>query len=121
MASPSADARLVAVTSRCGVRRVEEEAAGRPRLDLEVRVRHVLDERDLIGVADEVEDEDDGCVNGVLDLLRSGASEHAIAGLLVAIEQERMGLAGDPLDRLLSVASRLRSLPLPDDAAGRHS
>lgn len=107
--------RLVAVTSPGGVLRVEAEATGRPRLDLEEHIRRILNDWDPIGVADEVEDEYDGYINGVLALLRSGGSERAIAAHLLAIEQERMGLPGAPLDRLLSVASRLRDLPLPDD------
>jgi hypothetical protein len=108
--------RVVTVMGDGGVLRVEADAVGRPRLDVEARVRRVLNEWDPIGVAGEVEDEYDGYINGVLGLLGSGASERAIAGHLLAIEQERMELPGAPLDRLLSVASRLRSLRLPDDA-----
>ena len=113
--------RLVAVTSPDGVLRVEEEAAGRPRLDLEERVRHVLNEWDPIGVADEVDDEYDGYIGAVLGLLRSGASEPAIADHLRTIERERMELQGTPMDHLLLIATRLRGLQSPEDAARRHS
>ena len=92
------DTRLVAVTSPVGVLRVEEEATGRPRLDLEEHIRRILNDWDPIGVADEVEDEYDGYINEVLGFLRSGASERAIAARLLAVEQDRMGPPGTPRD-----------------------
>lgn len=114
------DTRLVAVTSPVGVLRVEEEATGRPRLDLEEHIRRILNDWDPIGVADEVEDEYDGYINEVLGLLRSGASERAIAARLLAVEQDRMGPPGTPRDHRLSIASRLRSLTRPEDGGRRH-
>jgi hypothetical protein len=102
---------VVAVTSADGVLRVEGRTPGAlRRLALERSVRRLLDEWDPIGVAAEVDGEYDSYIGGVLGLLRAGADEHAIAEHLLAIERERMGLPGTPIDRRLSVASGLRRL-----------
>ena len=112
--------RVVAVTGLRGVLRVEADAVGRPRLDVEARVRRVLNEWDPVGTADAMDDEYDRYVAGVLQLLRSRASEGAIAEHLLAIE-EGMGLRRTPLERLVSFASALREVPLPNDADRGHS
>ena len=106
------NSRFVAVSVPGGVARVEEEYVGLPKMEVEDKVRRVLNRWDPIGVADEVDDEYDGYIPHVLALLRSGADEASIAKHLLAIESERMGLeAGSWTDRL-SVASELRQITL---------
>jgi hypothetical protein len=112
--------RVVTVLGDGGVLRVEPDAVGRPRFDVEARVRRVLNDWDPIVTADVVDDEYDSYVAGILRLLRSKANERSIAEHLLSIE-EGMGVRGTPMDRLVSLASALREVPLPNDADGGHS
>jgi len=68
---------------------------------------------DPIGVADVVGDEYDRYVGRIYSLLASDVSEQAIAGHLLSIELERMGLGGTPMYQLVKVAAKLRNLQLP--------
>lgn len=102
------DTPVVAVTGPKGVLRVESGTAARERLRIEERLRRVLNEWDPIGVADEVDDEYDLYLTGVLGLVRSGASDQEIAEHLLRIERDGMGLAGTPLEHRLAVAAKSR-------------
>jgi hypothetical protein len=93
---------------------IRVESAGRAWLDIQDRMRAVLNASwDPIGVAEDVDDEYDGYIGGILSLLRNDASVDVIAEHLSRIEVELMGLAGSPLTQLREVAVRLRQLQLP--------
>lgn len=93
---------------------VRTEPAGQFWLLIQDQIRPVLNhEWDPIGVADIVEDEYDGYIDSIYALLRSDATEQAIADHLLWIEVERMELTGTPRDRLMRVAASLRNLQLP--------
>ena len=83
--------------------------------ELHARIRVILNERwDPIGVADQVNDEYDGYIGGILTLLMRQASDETIARHLQGIEVGAMGINGTPLDRLVRVAVALRTLEIPD-------
>lgn len=106
------NSQFVAVVDGRTVVRVESD--GRPWLEIQDRIRVVLNQQwDPIGVADAVDDEYDGYIGAIYSLLRRSASEDAIANHLLSIEVERMGLVGSSLDKLRTVAARLRALQLP--------
>lgn len=107
------NSRFVAVTTRDGVIRVEDERVGLPKLDVEESVRRVLNRWDPIGTADVVEDEYDIYIPQILDLLRSGADEATVARHLWKIEHEWMGLGIGSWEQRLPIASELRRLALP--------
>ena len=107
---------VVLVTGSEGVLRVEAGARARARLEVDDAVRRVLCTWDPIGVADEVDDEYDSYIGGVLDLLRARASDRALAEHLLTIERDSMGLPGSAMERLLVIAATLREVRLsPDD------
>jgi hypothetical protein len=90
------------------------ESAGRIWLAIQDQIRSVLNaDWDPIGVADIVGDEYDGYIGRIYSLLASDVSEQAIAGHLLSIELERMGLEGTPMNQLLKVTAKLRKLQLP--------
>lgn len=66
---------------------------------------------DPIGVSDEpkAQDEYDGYVSGVFQLIEQGQPENAIADHLLAIERDRMGLPGD-IARARAAARKLAVL-----------
>jgi hypothetical protein len=103
---------FVAVVSGRDVVRVE--SAGRIWLTIQDQIRVVLNgDWDPIGVADSVEDEYDGYIAQIHSLLVTNSTEQTIADYLLRIEHERMDLTGTPMNRLLRVASKLRSIQLP--------
>lgn len=100
---------------------VRVESAGRIWLTIQDQIRSVLNaDWDPIGVADIVDGEYDGYIGHIYSLLAGNVSERTIAEHLFSIERERMGLQGTPMDRLLAIAAKLRSLQLPSlDNANR--
>jgi hypothetical protein len=93
---------------------VRIEPAGRVWLTIQDQIRAVLNsDWDPIGVADIVDDEYDMYIGQIYSLLVTDSDEQAIAGHLLRIELERMGLTGTPVSRLFQVAANLRSLQLP--------
>jgi hypothetical protein len=94
---------------------VRVETDGEAWLDIQDRIREVLNQRwDPIGVADIVEDEYDGYIGEIYQLLKSDSSEATIAEYLRSIEADKMELRVSPLEKLRSVAESLRGLDLPD-------
>ena len=94
---------------------VRVETAGESWLDIQDKIRGVLnDEWDPIGVADAVADEYDDYIDELYALVKSDASEDAIAEHLRSIEAIQMELRPSPLDKLREVARSLRVLRLPD-------
>ena len=92
---------------------VRVEPAGHVWLAIQDQIRAVLNtDWDPIGVSDIVDDEYDGYIERIYSLLASNVSEPAIAEHLLSIELEGMGLAGTPMNQLLSVAAKLRKLQL---------
>jgi hypothetical protein len=71
----------------------------------------LMNEWDPIGVrgVDQVQDEYDDYVGPVAALVRNGATSDRIAGYLLAVEIDRMGLVGEP-DRAKHVAAQLNAL-----------
>jgi hypothetical protein len=107
------NSQFVAVVKGRDVVRVETD--GHPWLVIQDSIRAVLNtEWDPIGVADAVEDEYDMYIGQIYSLIRSTASEQAIAEHLSQIEHEQMGLSPRPVHRLLRVAAHLRDLQLPE-------
>ncbi len=94
---------------------VRVEPAGRAWLTIQDEIRSVLNaDWDPIGVVgDGIEDEYDSYIGRIYSLLLSGASEQAIAEHLRAIEVDRMGLTGKPINQLFKVAAKLLALRLP--------
>lgn len=70
-----------------------------------------MEARDPIGVGGvpPAADEYDGYVGGVARMIASGVSEAALAGYLLSIETDRMGLAGNA-ERAAEAAQRLVEL-----------
>jgi hypothetical protein len=90
------------------------ETDGEAWLEIQDRVRDVLNQQwDPFGVADVVEDEYDGYIGEIYELLKGGSSEAEIAGHLRSIEANEMEVRVSPLQKLHSVAERLRRLDLP--------
>ena len=103
---------FVAVVEGREVARVEP--AGRAWLVIQDRIRVVLNrDWDPIGVANMVDDEYDMYIGRIYSLLVNGSSDRSIAEYLLSVETERMGLTATPLERLLEIASTLRTLELP--------
>jgi len=93
---------------------VRIEPAGRVWLTIQDQIRAVLNsDWDPIGVADTVDDEYDMYIGHIYSLLATNTHEQAIADYLLWVELERMGMTGTPMNQLLQVVARLRSLPLP--------
>lgn len=80
---------------------------------LQIR-RILLEEWDPIGVADEplAQDEYDGYLGGICDLLERGASEAELVSHLHLTETVNMGMQGQSKDKLLTVAKSLKCIPL---------
>jgi hypothetical protein len=94
---------------------VRVEAAGESWLDIQDKVREVLNrEWDPIGVAEVVDDEYDIYIEELYRLVKSNAREQEIADRLHTIEAERMGLRASAAAHLRAVAVSLRHLQLPD-------
>lgn len=82
---------------------------------IRVAIRHVLmDVWDPIGVKDEpnAQDEYDGYLGGVYELLVSGASDERIEDHLRRIVTERMALSAKKSD-MANTVKALRQIPLP--------
>lgn len=93
---------------------VEVEPAGRVWLTIQDQIRKVLNcDWDPIGVAEMVDDEYDMYIGHIYSLLSKEADDQEIADYLLWVEIERMGMTGTLMIQLLSVAAKLRSLPLP--------
>lgn len=93
---------------------VNVEPAGHAWLTIQDLVRKVLNsDWDPIGVADMVDDEYDMYIGHIYSLLAANAADQEVADYLLWVELERMGMTGTPMKELLSVAAKLRSLPLP--------
>jgi hypothetical protein len=85
---------------------------------IRVAIRHVLmDVWDPIGVKDEpnAQDEYDGYLGGVYELLVSGASDEHIEDHLLLIVNERMGLSAKKSD-MANTVKALRQIPLPQNS-----
>jgi hypothetical protein len=85
---------------------------------IRVAIRHVLmDVWDPIGVKDEpnAQDEYDGYLGGVYELLVSGASDDNIAEHLWRIVTERMELSAKK-SNMANTVKALRQIPLPPNA-----
>jgi hypothetical protein len=54
-------------------------------------------------------------VNGVFELLRSGASDESIAEHLLTIATDRMELAGPTIAHMRPTVAALRAITLPSD------
>ena len=80
---------------------------------LQIR-RVLLEEWDPIGVADEplAQDEYDGYLGGIYDLLERGAAEEKIVNHLYFTETVNMGMRGQSQDKLLDVAKSLKRILL---------
>jgi hypothetical protein len=106
------NSQFVAVVDGRELVRVEPD--GRTWLTIQDQVRSVLNaDWDPIGVADINDGEYDRYIGHIYSLVASNASERTIAEHMLLIERERMQLQGTPMDQLLKVAAKLRSLPLP--------
>ena len=84
---------------------------------IRVAIRHVLmDVWDPIGVKDELnaQDEYDGYLGGVYELLLSGASDESIEDYLWRIVTERMELRAKTSD-MANTVKALRQIPLPQN------
>jgi len=85
---------------------------------IRVAIRHVLmDVRDPIGVKDEsnAQDEYDGYLGGVYELLVGGASDECIGDHLWRIVTERMELRAKKSD-MTNTVKALRQIPLPQNS-----
>jgi hypothetical protein len=83
---------------------------------IRVQIRHVLLEVwDPIGVKDEpnAQDEYDGYLGGVYQLLVEGASDDSIADHLWRIVTENMGLEAAKKSDMAETVQALRQIPLP--------
>ena len=83
---------------------------------IRVQIRHVLLEIwDPIGVKDEpnAQDEYDGYLGGVYQLLVEGASDDSIADHLCRIVTENMGLEAAKKSDMAETVQALRQIPLP--------
>jgi hypothetical protein len=106
------NAQFVAVVE--GRELVRVESAGHIWLAIQDQIRSVLNiDWDPIGIADIVDDEYDMYIGRIYSLLANNVTDQVIAGHLVSIEVERMGLGGTPMNQLLKVAAKLRKLQLP--------
>ena len=94
---------------------VAVEPRGEVWLTIQDRIRAVLNAQwDPIGVAGSVDDEYDGYIAELYELLRLGTPADGIAECLSRIEVESMGFKPPSRDRLLPPALALRALELPD-------
>ncbi len=93
---------------------VRTEPAGGVWLTIQDQIRAVLNsDWDPIGVADIVDDEYDMYIGHIYSLLRTNADDKAVADHLLWVELDRMGMTGTPMNELLQVAAKRRSLPVP--------
>ena len=84
------------------------------RKEHHARIRAILNEHwDPLNVADQVTDEYDNYLDGILARLMEHASDDAIACHLQSIEIGAMGVNGTPFERLLRVAIALRRQAVP--------
>jgi hypothetical protein len=98
-----------------GRQMVRVEAAGESWLDIQRKVREVLNrEWDPIGVADVVDDEYDIYIEELYRLVKGNAPEQEIADRLRSIEVDRMELRASAVTKLSAVAVSLQNLRLPD-------
>ena len=91
---------------------------------IRVDIRHVLmSVWDPIGIKDErnAQDEYDGYLGGVYQLLVSGASDEQIADHLWRIVTERMGLSAARKTDMADTVKALRDIKLPKQPATRAS
>jgi len=99
----------------CRTRFIRVESAGEQWLELQGRVRLILNQTwDPIGVASHVPDEYDSYIDGLYHLLRAGASSADIASFLHVIEVGRMGIRRARSENRWNTARRLMELDLPD-------
>ncbi|MGH3639326.1 MAG: hypothetical protein ACRDUX_09880, partial [Mycobacterium sp.] len=90
------------------------ESAGRAWIDIQDRVRSVLNaEWDPIGVAHTAADEYDSDIGTIYSMVRRNASPDELAAQLLQIEIDSMGLSGLPEEQRLEAARRLLALELP--------
>lgn len=93
---------------------VRTEPAGSVWLTIQDQIRAVLNsDWDRLGVAGIVDDEYDMYIGHIYSLLTTNADDKAVADHLLWVELDRMGMTGTPMNELLQVAAKLRSLPLP--------
>ena len=106
------NSRFVAVVQAGELLRVEPD--GRAWLEIQNRIRAVLNaEWDPIGLSGAAGDEYDGYIAGIYAMLRRDTSPADLAEHLRRIEEESMELSGQPAERRLEAARRLRALDLP--------
>jgi hypothetical protein len=102
----------VAVVEGSELARVE--TAGREWIEIQNQIRTVLNAAwDRIGIAADADDEYDGYLTAIYDLLQAGASEEILAKHLKAIEVQQMGIRGSSMSKLRAVAAGLQRLHLP--------
>jgi hypothetical protein len=100
---------------------VRVEPLGGEWLQIQDRIRIVLNAAwDPIGVAEDVADEYDGYIGGIVSLLQRGASAEAIARHLGTIEVGWMSLKESPQERRLAIAEQLREIESPNLVRNPH-
>ena len=85
---------------------------------IRVQIRHVLLEVwDPIGVKDEpnAQDEYDGYLGDVYELLINGEPDEKIAEYLHGVVYDRMGLESARLSDMAPTVQALRAIPIPSD------
>jgi hypothetical protein len=93
---------------------VAVDLLGNTWVEVEDRIRTILNgDWDPIGVAQAVDDEYDGYIEGILALLTRATGVDELMEHLRSIEIDRMALRGSSPDKLRTVPEALRSLQLP--------
>ena len=105
------NSRFVAVVEGGELLRVEKD--GRTWLEIQNRIREVLNtEWDPIG-GGVPEDEYDSYIAEIYSMLQRDASAEDLAERLLRIETDEIGLDGLPVQQRLEVGRRLKALDLP--------